>query len=304
MDHGVLTIGTDYSDSDFKVEWEGITRIYTESLFMITLSNGDRHYGKLWSVDDQHVVIIEEGEDPDDFARAERILMEDIVHMRCIDQGFWSRLSIQVDFGFNFTKANNVQQFSTRSYIGYTSQKWMLDGTYNQVRTLQDSVDMVQRTDAGINYTYFLPKDWYVKAGLSFLSNTEQKLEMRTTGKLGLGHYVIHSNYTYWSFEGGAAFNNENFLGNSEDRQSFEGYLGTELNMFNTGDLTLLTKLTVFPSITESGRIRSDFSFDLKYNLPKDLYVRFGYSLNYDNQPAEGGSDTDYIVQTAIGWSL
>jgi hypothetical protein len=37
MDKGVLTIETDYSDSDFKIEWEGIKEIYSKTKFLITL---------------------------------------------------------------------------------------------------------------------------------------------------------------------------------------------------------------------------------------------------------------------------
>jgi hypothetical protein len=33
MDKGVLTIETDYSDSDFKIEWEGIEEIYSKTNF-------------------------------------------------------------------------------------------------------------------------------------------------------------------------------------------------------------------------------------------------------------------------------
>ncbi|HBH05339.1 MAG TPA: hypothetical protein DDX92_01895 [Flavobacteriales bacterium] len=297
MDRGVLSIETDYSDSDFKIEWEGITQIYTETVFIITLSNGERYYGPLKSENDSSIQII-------DSEGTVLIPITEVVHLTSVEQGFWSRLSLEIDFGFSFAKANNMQQYSTRSYIGYTTQKWMLDGSYNQVRTSQDSVETIQRTDATFNFTYIFPKDWYAKAGISFLSNTEQKLDLRTTGKLGIGNYLIHSNSSYWAFEGGAAYNNENFAGESDDRQSFEGYLGTELNMYDAGDLSLLTKLYVYPSITESGRVRADFNFDIKYDLPKDLYIRLGYSLNYDNQPIEGGSDTDYTLQTGIGWSL
>ena len=72
------------------------------------------------------------------------------------------------------------------------------------------------------------------------------------------------------------------------DRKSWEGFLGCELNLFNMGDLSLLTQIVAYPSFTESGRWRSDFSFDAKYDLPLDFYVKLGYTLNFDNRPAEG----------------
>jgi putative salt-induced outer membrane protein YdiY len=122
--------------------------------------------------------------------------------------------------------------------------------------------------------------------------------------KIGLGKYLIHTNSTYWGVQGGGSFNNEEFSDESLSRQSAEGFFGTELNMYDIGDLNLLTKVVVYPSITESGRWRTDFNFDTKYDLPLDFYIRLGFTLNYDNQPVEGAPNTDYVFQTTFGWEL
>ena len=35
-----------------------------------------------------------------------------------------------------------------------------------------------------------------------------------------------------------------------------------------------------------------------------DIYIRGGITLNYDNRPVAGAPETDYVLQTAVGWSL
>ena len=45
MDKGVLQIETDYSDSDFKIELEGIKEIYSAARFLFTTSDGSRYTG-------------------------------------------------------------------------------------------------------------------------------------------------------------------------------------------------------------------------------------------------------------------
>jgi hypothetical protein len=72
--------------------------------------------------------------------------------------------------------------------------------------------------------------------------------------------------------------------------------------MFDVGDLNLLTNATVYPGITESGRWRVDYKIDVKYDLPLDFYVKLSFSANYDNQPVEGASKTDYVFVTGFGW--
>ncbi|MEK6479159.1 DUF481 domain-containing protein [Catalinimonas sp. 4WD22] len=297
MDRGVLTIETDYSDSDFKIEWEKIKRIYTESYFLITLSDGKRFNGSLSSTDSVNVNIIV-GDIFDSTTR------ENIVYLKSVDSGFWSRLYASVDLGYSLTRANSLRQFNVRSNIGYLAERWSADANYNNVYSSQDDVEDIHRIDAGLTYRFFLPNDYFLLAQISWLSNTEQSLALRTTSKLGLGRYLIHTNQTYWGVQAGVSFNNENFSNETSSRRSGEGFVGTELNMYDVGDLNLLTNVVVYPSLTESKRWRVDYTFDLKYDLPLDFYIKLGFTLNYDNQPADNASTTDYVIQTSFGWEL
>ena len=72
--------------------------------------------------------------------------------------------------------------------------------------------------------------------------------------------------------------------------------------MYDVGDLSLLSRAAAYPSFTEAGRWRAEMSFDAKYDLPLDFYIRLGFNLNYDNRPVEGASETDYVFQSGIGW--
>ena len=298
MNKNVLTIETAYSDADFAVEWSGIKEIYTKTFFLITLSNGNRYNGQLKSVAPGKVLILtSEAQGPVEVKLEELVILDDI------DLGFWSQIYATVDLGFDLTKANNFRQLSIRSNIGYIAKRWQLDGTFNTLSSIQDDVEDIKRTDGGVTFKYFLPHDWYPMVSLEFLSNTEQQLDLRTTTKLGMGKYVIHNNRSYWGFSLGANLNAENYSSaETADRESWEGFLSTELNLFNMGDLSLLTQLFAYPSFTESGRWRSDFNIDTKYDLPHDFYIKLGYTLNFDNQPAEGSSKTDYVLHAGFGW--
>jgi len=296
MDKGVATIETDYSDKDFKIEWKGISEIYTQSFFLITLTNGERINGTLESPVKEKVILrIDDG-------RTREVAIREVVFLKSIDAGFWSRLYAAIDLGFSLTKANNLRQLNFSGKIGYLAERWSLDAAYNSVLSRQDSVADTKRTDGNITYRYFIQNDWFMMADLSFLSNTEQKLNLRSNGKFGMGKFMIHTNTTYWAFQAGASLVNENFSDETPDKKSLEGFLGTELNMFDVGDLSLLTNATVYPGITESGRWRIDYKLDVKYDLPLDFYVKLGFNANFDNQPIEGASKTDYVFSTGFGW--
>jgi hypothetical protein len=225
-----------------------------------------------------------------------------IVNLKSLKDKFWDNVHASLSLGYSLTKAQALQQFTSRSSIGYVSEHWAADATYNNLRSTQDDVEDVRREDGGVTLNYFLPKDWYVPVSVTFLSNTEQKIDLRLLSKVGIGKYLIHKNKAYWGFSAGANANYEVYSDESEGGTSWEGFIGTEANLFDIGDLSLLTRAVAYPSITESGRLRADFVFDFKYDLPLDFYVQLGLTVNYDNHPVEGAPDTDYVFQTTFGW--
>lgn len=298
---GVLKIETSYSENDFEVEWIGVKEIYSKRIFIISSSDGKRVIGTINTDPNnkENVIIITETSENINTIRT------NVVNIQPLDSGFWDQLSASIDIGFTFTKANNVSQFSLRSALGYYTNNWQADLSYDAVKNSQDSVATTQRTDINGSYAYFLGKNWFVIGAVSFLQNDEQKLDLRSTPKIGLGNYVIQTNHVYLGLQGGAAWNSETYTDPAiENRSEAEAYLGIEYNMFDFGDLSLLTNLYGYKTIDGSDRYRADFKFDIKYDLPYDFYVKLGYTLNYDSVPVEGASESDYVLQTSFGWEL
>lgn len=297
MARGVATLETPYSDSDFKIEWSEVRKVRTESTYLVQTVHGDRYTARLHSTDTGHVRM-RGGID------SAVVLLGDIVYLKSVKADFWSRASASIDFGYNYTKANNLQQYSARCGVGYLTDRWSTAGTFNFVRSTQDDVDPIRRTDVGANYRRTLPHNFFAAMDISFLSNTEQLLDLRSSYQPTIGYYVARTNSMYLLGALGGAYTHEDYSTDAPRRESFEGLIGVELNMFDTGDLSLLLSSKAFPNFTEAGRWRMDHRFDVKYDLPLDLYVRAGITLNYDNRPVEGAPETDYVIQTALGWEL
>jgi hypothetical protein len=300
MDRGVLTIETDYSDSDFKVEWDKVVQMKSDRNFIITLSNGERLFGAMRSnpSDTNEVIIINEG-----VPLMSKLI--DVVYIEPVEKNFISRLDLLISIGYTLTKANNMHQFNMRSNIGYLANSWKAEAGFDAIRSIQDSVSNTSRTDANIGFRYFLPKDWFVLIAADFLQSTELKLDLRANTKLGAGNYVVHTNKVYLGLAAGGAWNYERYSDPEQaDRNSLEAFAGVEFNIFDMGDLDLFTNLMAYPGITEAGRFRTDYSFDLKYDFLDDFFINLGFTLNYDNQPIEGASELDYVIQTTLGWEL
>lgn len=295
MDRGVITFKTPYSDSDFKIEWKGVRKLSTSTVFLITLSDGTRLRGAISRGDSTGLRLkTYEGE--------QTVLSNDIVYLKSLDEGVWSQIYANVDIGLSVTKAQNLRQLNVNAGIGYLGENWSWDGRYSSLNSTQDSIQPTIRNEGGISANFFLPDDWFLIGGTDFLSNTEQLLDLRINGRGGFGYYLVHKNTWYWSFAGGAAYINESYSNGESGKESMEAFISTELNLFDFGDFSFFTRISAYPGITESGRFRTDFKMDLKYDLPLDFYLKGGFTLNYDNQPTVGAGEVDYVLNTGLGW--
>ncbi|KAB1067770.1 DUF481 domain-containing protein [Tamlana haliotis] len=299
LKQNVITIETDYSDSDFHVEFDKVAHIHLVKNTLIILTKGRRSFGHLSTTKDGklHIKTVE--------GEVETFGMNEMVALNEIDDGFWERFTGSIDLGFNLSKANNLRQFSVGGALSYIDKSWLMDGSVNVLNSYQDDVDDTKRTDAKIDIIRIIVDGkWYLMANTSFLSNTEQALKGRLSPSLGAGKFIKNNNKLYWGIGLGFLYNIENYVDSSLNKTSAEAFVSSNINLFNYDDLSLTAEAKLIPSLSEKGRIRSDVDFTIKYDLPSDFYVKGGFTLNYDNQPAIEGNDTDYVITTGIGWSF
>jgi len=299
LNKSILTMETDYSDSDFKIEWKEIEEITSTRMFTILLSSREKIYGHFNRSDKKGYTRLSYND-----TNEREVSIAEIVIIEEIKDKFADRFNASISSGLTLTKANNSKQFSLRANASYHAKSWKLSGNFNDVRSTQDQVEPVKRVDASVNFQYLFYKNWYAGINNEFLSNTEQQIDLRSTQTLALGNMLIRNNKLYLSASGGFTFNRENYSNETDILYSREGFLGAEFNAYDIGDLSLLTKFFYYPGITEKERDRVNFSMDLKYDFPLDFFIKLGYTLNYDSKPPNNGAQSDYVFQTTLGWEF
>lgn len=299
LDKGVLVMETDYSKSDFSIKWNNIREIYSSSRFLIRLKDGRSLNGNIRHLTGQNKMIIGEGRNLMD-----TVSLSDIVFVKGVKSDFWGRMTANLDIGITFAKANELRQYSMRAGLGYVSNRWQTDANYSLIVSTQSGAKSTKRSDGAANFKYYLQQGWFGLFSVNTLSNTEQALALRLSGRVGAGKMIFQTNRRYWGVGSGLSFNNERFTNGTEKRNSIEAFMGSELNIFDKGDLSLLSSVYVFPSLTESGRWRSDIKLNLKYDLPWDFYLKPSFTVNYDNRPAITGRDWDYVFVFTVGWEF
>jgi len=297
MEQGLLKIDTDYGDQDFVIEWDQVKQIYTSTYFFVSKNDGTIHYGWLRSDSVSTLRIIGRN------GQVHTCDQLEIAFLRELNKGFASRLSAGFDVGLDLTKANNMRKGTASANLGYQAKKWNGQVFGSVLSSTQDETKPIRRYEVQADYRYIFFKGWALDPSINLLSSTEQSLDLRSSFKLGIGKFLMRKTYGYWGIGAGVNRNMEQYSNETPDRYSWEGYFGTEVKLFDVRDLEFFTNATAFPSFTEKKRWRADFNFSIKYDLPLDFYVKLNYTVNYDNRPAEGADEADYVLRVGVGWS-
>jgi hypothetical protein len=295
---GIIIIETSYSEEDFKIEFNKVKKLFIQRKCHIILTDNRRRFGNISTDPNGTVVITLEN------GKIERYRLEEVVALMEVEDNFWKRFKASIDLSYNFTKANNDKQFTITGEFEYINKRVLLNGKISVLNSTQDNADNIKRTDANLDLKRLFSKKWYFLGEFSFLKNTEQALEGRFFPNIGVGRFLLSKDNFYLGLSIGYAYIIENYVDAALDKTSSEMSIYSDFNMFDFNDFSLKTKIKVYPSLSEEGRIRTDFDLSLKYDLPLDFYIKMGFTLNFDNQPAIAGNDFDYVFNSGVGWKI
>jgi len=289
VEKDVLTLETDYSDSDFKIKWEKIASIESDRQFLVETFDGKRVAGSL-KPDPQKTAALQ--------VAGTAMQLPEVSDVQPFERTFWSRLDASLDFGYSLTQANSAKQLTLAGNLTYRDERNLDTLFANVFRSSQEDAPETSRWDLANDFRHLLGSRWYVNTAQEFLNSEEQSLKLRTTLGGGGGRYLLRSSSQYLALGGGLAWNNEKYTDPEvPTKNSAEAYLGTEFMTERLKFADLLTRLTYYPSLTIGGRYRINYNFDLDFNLPGDWYFRIGFFENFDSKPPTDLSKNDY------GWS-
>jgi hypothetical protein len=233
------------------------------------------------------------------------VAIAEIVKMTNVNKTLWSRFDGYLELGFNYAKANNSTNLNFATQIDYRAPKWLFGVSLDSRFQDQDDAESFKRNQGTFYVNYLLPKTWYVGAFTQLEQNQQLDLDLRfLLGAIG-GRDILQSNRVEWNWLVGILSNREEYTG-LEGTTSAEALLGTRFSWFTFGDFEndLSTKLFVYPSLTESERVRVDFDISYRQDLLGDLYLRFSFYDQYDSRPPPGANGNDYGTSIAVGWDI
>jgi len=304
LEHNKLKVSTDHMGTVY-IEWDKIRSVQSNQHLLLERSDGSRSYGQ-WVTGgpDQELMVRRDAE-----SKPEPVEMNTVVRAEPIEGGkLINRLDGYVSAGLDYTKASDRSSvdlaggLSSRTNI----RQWSLDGSMILTDDGSDKDATDERWDASGLWRRFMANRYFWEGFGRLQRNTELDLNLRAFAGGGLGRYLLQTNRADWVVGAGLAYSHENYTG-GESFNSLEAALTTSFSIFRYDfpETDITGTFSVLPSLTKSGRYRSEADLRAKYEFVDDLYFELRLYGSYDSQPpAEDTEKGDYGFVTSLGYSF
>jgi len=303
LEHNRLKVSTSHMGTIY-IEWDKIARLQTDQYLLIERTDGSRYYGQLVASDqDSRLEVRRDPKRP-----AEPLEMATVVRAQPIAGGdFIDRLDGYASAGLDFAKASNRGSLDLAGGLSSRNRirQWSLDGSVNLTED-NDADEIDERWDLTGSWRRFLRDRYFWQGFGRFERNTELDLNLRSTAGGGVGRFLVQTNLAEWLVGAGLAYSHENYTG-GERFNSVEAALTTQFAIFHYDfpETDITGAITLLPSLTKSGRYRSQADLRAKYEFVDDLFFELRLYGSYDSQPpTEDVEKSDYGFVTSLGYSF
>jgi putative salt-induced outer membrane protein YdiY len=302
MTHGKLQFKTDATGT-IEIEWRYVAGLQTKQYLEVELSSGARYLGQAPPGAAAGSIRIAAGDD--DAGR--EVKFDDVVRITAIDRGdLLDRLDGYVTGGYDYTKASRVKNLNLTAGVSSrtTVRGWSVDGSWTNT-SAKNQPDSA-RYDVGGNHRRFLANRRFIQGFAQAEGNDELGLDLRSAIGAAYGIYFRQTPRDEWYGAVGLAAIRENFASQGTD-ESIEAVLTTGYTFFRFQDpeANLDAQISLLPSLTRSGRVRSEGQVRARFELVTDLFFELSMYGSFDSDPdEEADTNSDYGITTSLGYSF
>lgn len=296
LEHGRIEYKTDDLGT-VNVKWDKIDEVESPRFFEIESSAGVRRFGSLGRAGLVGFLVVRG-------ASADTLPLSFIVRITPIKSNLWNRLDGYLNFGYSLTRADNQHEITLQGEVRYRGRDvgTRLDGS-SYLRTRSGS--RTTRNSYSLSVQRYLPKRWAAWAIGQVQQNEELQLDYRTLVGVGPARQLVLTNHMDFIAYAGGAVSREKYATADTGSVSGEALLGGRFSAFRHSfpKLDFSTELQIFPSLTESGRLRTELQLRLSYEILKDFTVGLSGFYTRDSHPPDPATPKDdYSLSTTVGW--
>jgi len=298
LEAGLLQLKTDTMGVIY-IEWRFISELISGATQSVESADGRRWLGNLQKPESGEHIVVNTDEGSVDLSPTE------VVTIWPVAATFLDKVDLDVSVGFDYSKSTEISNFNLGINFLHRSDNRLTESILRSDITQQQAGDDQNRQEFNLSQQFLRPelkfRTWLV--GLD--SNDALGVDLRLYAGGAVGKYFAKTNNTWFSVSGGLLATQEN-PEKAESENNLEGILAARYRYFRfaTPERTFDTSLSVYPSITDFGRIRTNLRTTFKLEFIEDLFWSMEFYATHDNQPlSEDVEKTDFGLITGIGWS-
>jgi hypothetical protein len=299
--YGRLSLDTDYMGT-VQIEWVDVTRVESPQEFLVEDTDGHLLYGRI-AADPEAGYLVVAG--ADNVMR--RVQMTHVARLSQSEQRLLDRVHGSFSLGFDYAKSSNIKTLSgnfNTTYRGPTSA-WSFGVDVNS--TQDPAQGTIDRDSIEYGYRWLRPGGRFWAGVTSLERNEETGIEARFLVGGGYGSYFFQTSQNEVAAVAGIAASREWATGEATSQDSLEGILALDWRVFDFASpkTNLTAQVVLFPSLTESGRYRTDANISLRREIVSDFYLDFSLFHAYDTDPPDVNAEkSDYGFITSLGYSF
>lgn len=306
LERGLMRVKTD-SAGTLYIEWLDIVTVRSDKHFFVETASGILAFGSLRTTAGGSGLEVKAD------GRSVEVKQSSVVRVAPVEDTFWARMSGAVSFGFSFKKANDDVQLNFGAGGTYRSAIHTYSLDLSALVSSRNSEPATERYVGSFSHEGYLGSNWTTLSRANFEQNTELDLRLRGLLLAGGAYHFVNTNRTIFQTAAGLALNNESyFTVDREKRTSLEIFvaMGYDFFKFNTPKADVSIQATVYPSLTEKGRVRTTLDGKIRWEIIADLNWVITVYSSTDSQPPEANdgdddsSGTDYGVITSLEWTF
>ena len=291
---GELEYDTDAMGTVY-VDWNEIIEFSTQNQFELWTSDGQRLTGTLSATSESGSIAITND------ARIKTVDWSEVTSIIAVRSSFEDRFNARLSLGYSYNNASSVSQTSLNAEVSHQANDKLdiATGRFTTAQTDEDTTNSSMLT--GLRISWDKGDRWANTYSAGYESNDELELDYRATAGAGAGRFLIDSSQARSALRIGLQAVTERFNSGEKDN-SIEGVLTSRYQTWKDlpSGVGLNTRISLYPGLTEFGRLRGDANIAFTWDLIDRVSLDFTVFGVYDNE-SRSDSNWDYGISTGVG---
>jgi len=295
MTGGEVVIKTDWA-GEMKIDFEDVDTIECSRSLPIEFKTGEIITGRLVKRADGTYLV------SDVIPAGIRLKPEDVESIAKPAPKIWFG-DFRVGFGYSSGNTDTMSA-SAGAEIKRETEEDLFRIYANTNYEERDNETSAQRTWGGADYEYNFTERWYGKAYVILENDKFKDLNLRTTVGVSTGYKFIKEDDMLLQGDVGPAYINENYRGDTEDKDFIALALGERFEWTIAEGQSLIQTLGVFVNTEKASDTLFLATLAYKQTLAGELYFSLTMEDEYDTEPAEDKDRNDFRMTAGLGYSF